>query len=106
MLPFLRGHLTAVTLAFALLAWADVSAGCAVGGGQPRPTADMSHARPPTATARRRVGVRIRLPDPAASLAVGAGYVWALTREPAALWRIDPRTDRVAGRAIRLPAGR
>jgi hypothetical protein len=47
---------------------------------------------------------RIRLPVPAFSVATGEGLVWALTRRPAAaVWRIDPRSNRVVGEPTRLP---
>jgi virginiamycin B lyase len=51
------------------------------------------------------VVARIRLPAPAFAVATGAGSVWALTRQPApALWRIDPRSNRVVGPPTPLPA--
>jgi streptogramin lyase len=36
-------------------------------------------------------------------LAAGAGYIWATTPEDRALWRIDPKTDKVTVTRISLP---
>jgi DNA-binding beta-propeller fold protein YncE len=47
---------------------------------------------------------RIGLPVSVFSVATGEGLVWALTRQPApAVWRIDPRSNRVVGEPTRLP---
>jgi DNA-binding beta-propeller fold protein YncE len=44
------------------------------------------------------------LPVPAFAVATGEGSVWALTRGPhPAVWRIDPRSNRVVGEPTRLP---
>lgn len=58
----------------------------------------------PKAETRAPIAARIRLPAASVSIAAGAGAVWALTRHPAAVWRIDPRSDRLVGKPIRLPA--
>lgn len=50
------------------------------------------------------IAARIRLPGPPLSVATGYGSVWALTRQPApAVWRIDPKSNRVVGKPTRLP---
>jgi DNA-binding beta-propeller fold protein YncE len=47
---------------------------------------------------------RIGLPASPFSVATGEGLVWALTRKPAAaVWRIDPRSNRVVGTPTSLP---
>jgi hypothetical protein len=47
---------------------------------------------------------RIRLPVAPFAIAAGYGSIWALTRQPSpAVWRIDPRSNRVSGRPTRLP---
>ena len=52
----------------------------------------------------RAIVARIRLPVSGFSVATGEGWVWALTRQPAAaVWRIDPRSNRVVGKPTRLP---
>jgi DNA-binding beta-propeller fold protein YncE len=52
----------------------------------------------------RAIVARIGLPVPPFSVATGEGWVWALTRRPAAaVWRIDPRSNRVVGEPTRLP---
>lgn len=51
-----------------------------------------------------RIVTRIRLPVRPFAIATGAGSVWALSRAPsAALWRIDPTSNRLAGEPTRLP---
>jgi hypothetical protein len=57
------------------------------------------------AAGQAAIVARIGLPGPAAAVATGGGFVWALTRQPApALWRIDPRSNRVVGEPTSLPA--
>jgi hypothetical protein len=47
---------------------------------------------------------RIGLPAPPFSVATGEGWVWVLTRTPRpAVWRIDPRSNRVVGTPTPLP---
>jgi DNA-binding beta-propeller fold protein YncE len=47
---------------------------------------------------------RIGLPVSPFWVATGEGSVWALTRQPTpAVWRIDPRSNRVVGEPTRLP---
>src|SRR4029453_10297908 len=47
---------------------------------------------------------RIGLPAPPFSVATGEGWVWALTRTPRpAVWRLDPRSNRVVGTPTPLP---
>jgi hypothetical protein len=47
---------------------------------------------------------RIGLPVAPFSVATGEGWVWALTRQPRpAVWRIDPRSNRIVGEPTRLP---
>ena len=60
-------------------------------------------AGPPGPT-RGPVAARIRLPTVPVWVATGEGSVWALTRQPVpAVWRIDPRSNRVVGTPTRLP---
>src|SRR5512133_2308671 len=53
---------------------------------------------------QRGIVARIGLPAAPFSVATGEGWVWALTRQPAAaVWRIDPRSNRVVGEPTPLP---
>jgi hypothetical protein len=66
--------------------------------------APNSTSTPSTALEEAPIVARVRLPEPPFSVATGYGSVWALTREPApAVWRIDPKSNRVVGKATRLP---
>jgi hypothetical protein len=53
---------------------------------------------------QRAIVARIGLPVPPFSVTTGEGWVWALTRQPRpAVWRIDPRSNRVVGEPTPLP---
>ena len=50
------------------------------------------------------IAARIDLPSSPFAIAVGEGSVWVLTRSPrAAVWRIDPKSNRVVGTPTALP---
>lgn len=50
------------------------------------------------------IAARVRLSGPPFSVVTGQGLVWALTRQPApAVWRIDPKSNRVVGEPTLLP---
>lgn len=51
-----------------------------------------------------RITARIPVPGRPFAVATGGGRVWVLTRQPhAAVWRIDPRSNRIVGKPTRLP---
>jgi DNA-binding beta-propeller fold protein YncE len=80
-------------------AWLLLPPGCSDSGDTSR---QPSPAGRKAAQPKGQIAVRIRLPAAPVSIAAGAGAVWALTRDPAAVWRIDPGSDRVVGKPIRL----
>jgi DNA-binding beta-propeller fold protein YncE len=89
---------------------AVTASGCTTTGEPPNTTS--TSAKPPKSTSTSSafaenegaIVARIRLPGPPFSVATGEGWVWVLTRQPApAVWRIDPRSNRVVGKPTRLP---
>jgi hypothetical protein len=92
-------------LAAALGAGLLLAASGRTGGGSAGPAGSTGPAPAAPAVAGPGIVARIPLPAPAAAVATGEGFVWALTRQPApALWRIDPRSNRVVGTPTPLPA--
>jgi DNA-binding beta-propeller fold protein YncE len=80
---------------------AVVASGCTTTSSEPPHSMSTASARPENGAA---IVARIRLPVQAFSVAAGEGWVWALTRQPdPAVWRIDPRSNRVVGKPTRLP---
>ena len=81
---------------------AVAASGCSTGRSPEPPSSTSTSATPPTS--QGAIVARFRLPVPPISVATGEGWVWALTRRPvAAVWRIDPRSNRVVGTPTRLP---
>jgi PQQ-like domain len=89
---------------------AVAASGCTTTGEPPNTTS--TSVTPPSSTSTSStppgsegaIVARIRLPGSPFSVATGEGLVWALTRQPAAaVWRIDPRSNRIVGSPTRLP---
>jgi hypothetical protein len=77
------------------------ASGCTSRPSEPPSSRSMASTLP---TNQGAIVGRIRLPVSPFSVATGEGWVWALTRQPAAaVWRIDPRSNRVVGEPTRLP---
>ncbi|MEA2495798.1 MAG: virginiamycin lyase [Thermoleophilaceae bacterium] len=83
-----------------------LATGCSGGSSPGSATAAHPPERLPRIHRSSAVVASIRLADPPASIAAGAGAVWALTRDPSVLYRIDPASNRVIGQPTRLPDGR
>src|SRR5215217_8496279 len=89
---------------------AAAASGCTISG-EPSNSTSIStgppHSRSRSSTPPEDAGgivARIGLPVPPFSVATGEGWVWALTRQPRpAVWRIDPRSNRVVGEPTPLP---
>ena len=76
---------------------AVAASGCTISGEPPNSASTLAENQ-------RAIVARIGLPVSPFSVATGEGWVWALTRQPAAaVWRIDPRSNRVVGAPTRLP---
>ena len=89
---------------------AAAASGCTISGEPSNSTSistGPSHSRSRSSTPPEDAGgivARIGLPVPPFSVATGEGWVWALTRQPRpAVWRIDPRSNRVVGEPTPLP---
>jgi DNA-binding beta-propeller fold protein YncE len=81
---------------------AVAASGCTTGRPSEPPSSTGTSSTPPES--EEAIVARIRLPVSPFSVATGEGWVWALTRQPAAaVWRIDPNTNRPVGTPIRLP---
>jgi hypothetical protein len=88
-------------LAAAMTLGAAVAASGCTAPGEPPNSASTSSTPPEN---QGSIVARIGLPVSAFSVATGEGWVWALTRQPAAaVWRIDPRSNRIVGEPTRLP---
>jgi hypothetical protein len=94
---------TSVGLAAAIaVSVAIATSGCWTGSSSEPPTSTSASSTSPENDGP--IVARIRLPTPPFSVATGYGSVWALTRQPApAVWRIDPKSNRVVGPPTRLP---
>ena len=76
---------------------AVAASGCTISGEPPNSASTLPENQ-------RAIVARIGLPVPPFSVATGEGWVWALTRQPRpAVWRIDPRSNRVVGEPTPLP---
>jgi len=88
--------------------WSRLAAAMAVGVAVAASGCTISREPPNSASTlpenQQAIVARIGLPVPPFSVATGEGWVWALTRQPRpAVWRIDPRSNRVVGEPTPLP---
>jgi hypothetical protein len=106
------GAPTSLRLAAAIAVGVAVAAsGCTTTSAEPPNSTSTSTGTSPStsssSTPAEHAGAivaRIGLPAPPFSVATGEGWVWALTRQPRpAVWRIDPRSNRVVGEPTPLP---
>jgi hypothetical protein len=97
-----RGPIWLRLVAAVVVGVAVAASGCSTKGSG-EPSSSTSTASTP-AENEGAITARIRLPVAAFSIATGEGWVWALTRRPAAaVWRIDPRSNRLVGKPTPLP---